>query len=155
MLLTAFFTSSVSLPQLFPCSHPRLMQLSSSATFLPSLTFVFTSPLPPLTTMALRSSHLSPRRLSYCYYVALLSSDWELADSLIFFHLPSSFSAPTHSSHKWYRHHQVLHSSTNSITYVIISVSNWDACDSRMNGGWQVHMWQGTMDDNKFDRTRR
>ena len=96
MLLTAFFPSSASLPQLFPCSHPRLMQLASSATFMPSLTFVFTSPLPTLTTMALRSSHLSPRRLSYCYYVALLSSDWELADSLIFLSL-TFFLLSTHS----------------------------------------------------------
>ena len=91
-----------------PSSHPlflflncfpvltHTMQLSSSATFLPSLTFVFTSPLPHLTTMALRSSHLSPRRLYYCYYVALLSSDWELADSLIFLSL-NFFLLSTHS----------------------------------------------------------
>ena len=89
MLLTAFFMSSISLPQLFPCSHHHPMQLSSSAIFLSSLMFVFISPMSSLATTTLRSPHLSPRRLSYSCSVALLSSDCEMADFLMIFHLTS------------------------------------------------------------------
>ena len=73
------------------------MQLSSSCNILVILDFcvltstvIFNCHKHPIHT------HLSPRRLSYCHSVALLSSDWEPADSWIFLSL-NFFLLSTHS----------------------------------------------------------
>ena len=114
----------ISLPQLFPCSCHHPMQLSSSAIFLSSLTFVFISPLSSLTTTTLRTPHISPGKLFYSCSVALLSSNWETADSLMIFLLLQFFLLSTHSLISTFvSSPPSFHSSTKLITY-LISISN-------------------------------
>ena len=125
MVLIAFFTSSVSLPQLFSCPHPYPMQLSSSCNILVILDFCVFTPT------VIFNCHNTPSILIFllegCLIAILLHCSHQTENWLTpgsFFYLTTSFSAPAHSSHQWYHHHQVLHSSTNSITYLIISISN-------------------------------
>ena len=108
----------VSLPQLFPCSCHHPMQLSSSAIFLSSLTFVFISPLSSLTTTTLRSPHI------LFLLCSLLSSDFETADFLMIFLLLQFFLLSTHSLISTVvSSPPSFHSSTKLLTY-LISISN-------------------------------
>ena len=91
--------------------HPHPLQLSSSATLLSSLTFV--SHLHCHLKLPQHPIHTHLFLLLFLLYCALLSSDWEMADSLILFnrfliskcvqvYLCYSWSCSTWSSVLWW-----------------------------------------------------